>query len=75
MVGWIKKLDEKIDGWLNGQKKCLKKIDGWLDGQEKNKRMVGGIEKWMAGWIETMDGSLDGPEKQNVGWMDIKTDG
>ena len=34
---------KKIDGWLNGYKKCLKKIDGWLDGQEKNRTMVGWI--------------------------------
>ena len=25
----------KIDGWLNGYKKCLKKIDEWLDRQKK----------------------------------------
>ena len=58
--GWM---DRKIDGWLDRWKKkqmnglmdikqCLKKIDGWLDGQEKNRRMVGGIEAWMAEWIE-----------------------
>ena len=29
----------------------------------------------MAGWIDTIDGSLDGQEKQNDDWMDIKIDG
>ena len=47
-----------------------------MDGQEKNKRMVGGIQKYMAGWIATIDRWLDGQEKkQKYGWMDIKMDG
>ena len=33
MVGWKKKIKEKIDGWLDGQKKIWKKqMDGWMDG-------------------------------------------
>ena len=28
--GWIEK-KEKIDGWLDGQKKYMKKMDGWMD--------------------------------------------
>ena len=30
MDGWIEKI-EKIDGWLDGQKKIYEK-NGWLDG-------------------------------------------
>ena len=38
----------------------FEKIDGWLDGQAKNRRMVGWIEKYMAGWIAKIDRWLDG---------------
>ena len=61
MVEWIEKMFEK-NRWMVGQ-------------TGKNRRMVGGIEKWMARWIDTIEGSLDGQEKQNDGWMDIKMDG
>ena len=30
LVGWINKLYEKYDGWLDGQKKIYEKIDGWI---------------------------------------------
>ena len=36
MVGWIK--NEKIDGWLDGQKEKIyeKNMDGWMDKKMKN---------------------------------------
>ena len=35
----------------------------------KNRRMVGGIKKWLAGWIDIIYGSLDGQEKIER-WLD-----
>ena len=51
MVGWIeKKIDEQIDGWLNGYTCFFKDrlLVGWTG---NHRRMVGWIHKWMAGWI------------------------
>ena len=56
MVGWIEKIYEKMDGWMD------KKIDGWLDGQKKWMDR----KKWMVGWIKKMN------KKQMDGWMDKK---
>ena len=62
--------------WLYKYIKMFEKIDGWLDGQAK-KRMVGGIEQQMAGWIAKIDRWLDGQGKierwldgYKNGWMD-----
>ena len=30
LVGWIYKLYEKNDGWLDGQKNIYEQIDGWI---------------------------------------------
>ena len=67
MVEWIEKMFEK-NRWMVGQ-------------TGKNRRMVGGIEKWMARWIDAIEESLDGQEKieqwldgYTHGWMDRKID-
>ena len=52
-----KKIDEQIDGWLNGY--TFKKIDRWLDGQDT-------IEGWLDGWTNERQ---DGYKKQMYGWM------
>ena len=31
--GWMKKIEKKMDGWMDKKKN----IDGWLDGQIKNR--------------------------------------
>ena len=37
MVGWIKKMKKKMDGWMDGLKKYEKNMDGWMDKKnEKN---------------------------------------
>ena len=55
MDGCIKKFNEK-NRWM-------------VKWTGKNRRMVGGIEKWLAGWIDIIDGSLDGQEKIER-WLD-----
>ena len=67
-------MDKKIDEWLNGYKTMFEK-DRWMVGwtEKKNRRMVGGIETWMAEWIEKnrwMVGRTG--KKQKDGCMDIK---
>ena len=53
-----KKIDEQIDGWLNGYTFFLK-IDCWLDGQET-------IEGWLDGQT---NGWQDGYKNRcKVGW-------
>ena len=49
--GWMdrNKIDEQIDGWLNGYTFFLNRsLVGWTG---YHRRMVGWIDKWMAGWI------------------------
>ena len=55
-----KKIDEQIDGWLNGYTFFL--IDRWLDGQDT-------IEEWLDGQTNEWQ---DGYKKQMYGWMDMK---
>ena len=40
MVGWIDKIYEKMDGWMD-----KKWMDGWTDRKTMKKR-------WMVGWIK-----------------------
>ena len=48
MVGWIKKIMKKMDGWMD-----KKQMDGWMDRKKR----------WMVGWIKKIYkiyGWLDG---------------
>ena len=54
MVGWIKKyeiymdgwMDRKKDGWLDGLEKIYEQnMDGWMDRKKKNRQMDGWMDR------------------------------
>ena len=59
MVGWIKKDEKKMDGWMDGFKKYEKNMDGWMD-----KKIIDGW--WMDRKKEKIDGWLDGWIEKNI---------
>ena len=64
MVGWT----EKIDGWLDGQKKQMDNIMDYL--MDRKKWMVGCMDKKIDGWLEGCITNMN--IKQRDGWMDRK---
>ena len=64
MDGWMdrKKIDEQIDGWLNGYTFKKKQIVRWIDRKPQKD-----------GWMDIkMDGRMDIKNICMVGWMDMK---
>ena len=44
MVGWIKKYEKNMDGWMD-KKNILEQMDGWMDIKKYEKNMDGWMDK------------------------------
>ena len=55
IVGWIKKIEKKMDGWMDQKTIMKRKMDGWMD--KKIDGLLDGLKKYMKkymdGWKDT----------------------